>query len=65
MFCRRQFIAYEYADRNISIQGFDNDSRTANILAIPTLMTAIKLLDGRKNYPDCTSGAIPWTWAEI
>ena len=24
-----------------------------------------KLPDGRNNYPYCTSGAIPWTWAEI
>ena len=61
MFCRWQFTAYEYTDWNVSIQVFDNDSRTANILAMPTRMTAIKLLDGRNNYPDCTSGAIPWT----
>ena len=59
MFCRWQFIAYEYTERNVSIQGFDKDSRPANRIAIPTCMMVIKLLDGRNNYTDCTSGAIP------
>ena len=65
MFCRQQLIAYEYTDWSVSIQEFDKDSRTAISVAIPTCMAAIKLLNGRKNYLDCTSGAIPWKQAEI
>ena len=39
------FIAYEYTDQSVSIQGFDDNSKPVKNVPINTCMTAMKLPD--------------------